>query len=560
MVQDNTNASVNQKSQKEKSDEKLRQTVITSTLVVLATSLALLAFDLLHSDMERAVIISMIVLMVGSLFFIYRQQLMPARLITPFATFIALTYFLLGENGIHDPAIVGYPIAVVLAGLLLGQKGAMIFGVLTTITLAGIAYSEANGIYVTKYSALLDNLDASVFWMLNLGGALIVYFLIKRLTEEAESAQENEQIQIQANEELTTLKHSLQKRVDTRTASLRRRNKELQASAEVARVALAITNVPALLSTVADLLSEQFGYYHTGVFIVDEKSYYATLEAASSEGGQKMLRRGYRIEIGSKNTVSATATERRSHISLDVGPDAVFFNDPDLPLTRSQMCVPLISKDQVLGVLDLHSELEQAFDQQSTEILQMLADQISLAITNLRLSDETRRTIDLLQAFSTEEAGNSWRAHLQKRSYGFTYTPLGLKSLADASQPENIIEGEQLAIPIKLRGKSIGKINLKRAKGKQWSGKEQVLIDEIALQVGLAVENARLVHDTQEQAKREQLVSEISARMRETLDVERVVQTAVREIRKSLSLHDISIQLEKPDGNTADKLLKATEL
>lgn len=540
-----------QNNRKNASNNDIRGTVISATVTVLITSIAVLVFDLVHASLGRTVLIIMAILIFSSLLFVYRNQLLPARVITPVAVFLTLTYFLLEGDGIHDATIIGYPIIVVLAGLLLGEIGVIVFGFLTTAVIAGIAYSELNGALVKQYSMLLDSLDVNIFWLLNLASSLIIFFLIRRLTKVAEHAQHNEIVQVEANQELSALKNNLQERVDRRTTSLQRRNRELQASARVARAALGIKDVSSLLTALADLISEEFNYYHTGIFVLDTTSDSLVLNAASSDSGQRMLQRGHRVQINSQTTIGATAQERRAHIALDVGPNAVFFNDPDLSLTRSQIALPLISQGQVLGVLDLHSEQEHVFDQLSSEVLQMLADQIALAITNIRLAEETQLTISKLEALTQQQTSKTWHEHLQKQTFGYTYSYLGLKPLVAATEEEaGTVEndGTHIHIPIGLRGQRIGTIKLSRDEGRHWSEKEHFLVNEIALQIGLAVENARLVQDTQEQARREQLVAEISARMRETLDMETVIQTAVKDIRRSMNLHDVTIQL----GNAAN--------
>jgi len=120
----------------------------------------------------------------------------------------------------------------------------------------------------------------------------------------------------------------------------KRRTAQLQVGAEVAREAAAILDIHQLLDTTVHLVSEKFGFYHAGAFLVDEQSEYAVLRAASSEGGRRMLERGHRLPVGKVGIVGHVAATGEPRIALDVGQDAFFFNNPDLPDTRSEMGLP----------------------------------------------------------------------------------------------------------------------------------------------------------------------------------------------------------------------------
>ncbi len=169
-----------------------------------------------------------------------------------------------------------------------------------------------------------------------------------------------------------------------------RRAVQLAAASEVARDATAILEIGQLLDETVQLISQQFGFYHAGVFLLDEAGEYAVLRAASSEGGQRMLERGHRLPVGKVGIVgyvSATGTPR---IALDVGEDAMHFVNPDLPNTRSEMGLPLKVRDQVIGVLDVQSTEEAAFSDDDVATMETLADQLAAAIVNARLFDEVR--------------------------------------------------------------------------------------------------------------------------------------------------------------------------
>jgi len=181
-----------------------------------------------------------------------------------------------------------------------------------------------------------------------------------------------------------------------------RRAAQLAAAAEVARSATAILDVSQLLDETVRLISKQFGFYHAGVFLLDETGEYAVLRAASSEGGQRMLARGHKLKVGEVGIVGYVAGTGEPRIALDVGADAVFFDNPDLPDTRSEMALPLVSRGRVIGVLDVQSTEPAAFTEEDVAVLRAMADQLATAIENARLFAETERSLaetrDLFEA------------------------------------------------------------------------------------------------------------------------------------------------------------------
>ena len=339
--------------------------------------------------------------------------------------------------------------------------------------------------------------------------------------------------------------NTLEKRVEERTETLENQAVQLQAAAQVAQDSLVFQNVNELLDHATLLISEKFSYYHAGIFLLDANKEYAVLQAASSEGGQKMLDRGHQLRVGLEGIVGASAREKRPHIALDVGTDAVFFNNPDLPQTHSEMALPLLAQNEVIGVLDIQSVESQAFDQQDIEVFQTLANQLALAIQNARLMEETQISLSQLELLSAESAQKAWSERLRKENQGFIYTPLGVKRIQTKKAYALGENEEGASVPIALRGKKIGKISLKRM-ARQWTKKETVLISDIANQVALAIENARLVDETQEQANREQISAEFSTKLRETLDMDTVVKTAITEMKKTFDLNEVEVRLNSP--------------
>ncbi|MFQ6099770.1 MAG: GAF domain-containing protein [Anaerolineae bacterium] len=350
---------------------------------------------------------------------------------------------------------------------------------------------------------------------------------------------------------------SLEQRVAERTADLERRSVHMEAAAQVAREAAAIRDVGQLLNATARLISDRFGFYHTGIFLLDEAREYAVLRAASSEGGQRMLARGHKLKVGAVGIVGYAAGMGEPRIALDVGADAVFFDNPDLPDTRSEMGLPLKVRERVIGVLDVQSAEQRAFSDEDVAILETMADQLALAIENARLLEESQRALRELETLYGRQAREAWRERATRQPAAYHYTGVGV----DSAPPSLTVEmealplhrrpvviqeedGRQLIAPIRLRGQTLGSIVLRQdPEAEPWSPDEIALVEQVSIQVGLALENARLLEETRQRAEQERLIGDITTRVRASMDLESILQTAVRELGAALGTDRAFIRL-----------------
>ncbi len=167
----------------------------------------------------------------------------------------------------------------------------------------------------------------------------------------------------------------------------------LQAGAQVSRNVISILDPEELLQKTVDIICEEFGFYYAGVFLLDEEKEWAVLRAGRGDAGAKMVAEGHKLRVGGLSLIGAATGRRQALIALDVGDEPVHFKNPHLPLTRSEMALPLAVADEVIGALTVQSIEEAAFSEDDIMALQAMADQLAVAIKNAQLYSENQRVL-----------------------------------------------------------------------------------------------------------------------------------------------------------------------
>jgi len=355
--------------------------------------------------------------------------------------------------------------------------------------------------------------------------------------------------------ELSLVVGQLETRVAERTSDLERRAVQIQTAAEIGKSAAQLRNLDELLTQAAQLISERFGFYHTGIFLLDERNEYAVLRASNSTGGQRMLARGHRLKVGEVGIVGHATGTGNPRIALDTGKDAVFFDNPDLPETRSEMALPLIAAGEVLGALDVQSTQESAFSQADISTLQVLADQVAIAIENARLFEQSQRALESVRRAYGDLSQTAWQK-LQRASGTIGYISLAQGSMipvAKNSQPVNTTneqasttaDGMTLMAPLKIRDQVIGSIRLSKPDhSTPWTPDEIAVANALTEQLNSALESARLYQDAQNRAAKERTIGEISAKIGGLVDIDNILQTTIQELGNNMPNTEIAIQFK----------------
>lgn len=195
----------------------------------------------------------------------------------------------------------------------------------------------------------------------------------------------------------------------------RYRASQLQAAAEVSQAATSYLDLDTLLTQSVNLIRDRFDYYHVSIFLVDDYRRYAVVQASTGEIGQKMLSVKHKLEVGGRSIVGTTTGTGKPRVALDVGKDAVHFNNPLLPNTRSEMALPLIAQGQVIGALDVQSNKRGAFSENDITILQSMANQLANAIEAARAFQESKDALEETNKLHQYYLRDRWGAYLKEQ-------------------------------------------------------------------------------------------------------------------------------------------------
>jgi GAF domain-containing protein len=460
--------------------------------------------------------------------------------------------YLLWEDGLSGGGRIWLVLLPALTFVLLGERPGFVVGGVSILTYAFFVFtSGAVANWLTESPDFLIGVVglAMVMWAFNRGW-------VDALTQAGAS---NRQLQAQ-------------------TEALQATTKHLQATAAVAHACSSILDPEKLVFEVVNQIQREFGgmgVYYVGMFLLDSEEEdserrSAVLRAATGSVGRRLLDQGYAVVLDGTSAVGRCITQRQSVVASSES-TGLLPGGSLLEGARSGAALPLRSRGRVLGALSVQSTRENVFDTEIVGVLEAMADQLAVALDNARLFAQTEAALKEVQAAQRRYLAQAWKeflgvrpvTHVEYIQPGIEPGDGGLvqdaqhaamlheRAVATDSAPPADSAGEGaspqtvLAVPLKLRGQVIGTLSLhETSRRRPWTPEEIALAETIAEQVALTVENLRLMDEARRRATREQLVGEVSGRMRETLDMDAVLKTAAQEIHKALGLHDVTIQMQ----------------
>ena len=348
-------------------------------------------------------------------------------------------------------------------------------------------------------------------------------------------------------ERLTDTLQGLEERITERTSELERINKsnarrasQFESIAQISRIISSTHSLDILLPQIAETISEQFGFYHTGIFLLDTYKEFAVLVAANSEGGKRMLARNHRLRVGETGIVGFVTHTGQPRLAMDVGQDAVYFNNPDLLETHSEIALPLRSGNEIIGALDVQSEVRNAFSQEDVNILSALADQVSIAIQNARSFQQSREALEQAERAAAQLSERQWKQFINSQSVSGYYFD-GVEAKRISSSIKN--QPKSMEFPLILRGIKVGTLKLNTPDpSRTWDENEIAMAQATADRTALAIDNARLLQEAQKRAAKERAIGQISSRISNLINLDNIVQTTIKELGSTLPNTEVVIQ------------------
>ncbi|HEY71715.1 MAG TPA: GAF domain-containing protein [Thermoflexia bacterium] len=594
----------------EDDEDQARNAALLNTLlwatfgIIVAAAPVLIIFNTSASGvfLSTVIVVLFALAVLGLIRVLHRGRVRLATILVLLLLLVMFTVTIYTFGGIRNTTASGYLIVVFIAGLLLGGRAALVFGLLSMLGALGVFCAERYWTIPIPFTPKVNFDDLGMLFAFSGLMVVLVNLAQRSIVSALERARSSERILADANRELRVERDAFQSRI----REMERRSRQFQAAAEVARDIVAARELGDLLNRAVNLIRERFGFYHAGIFLVNDQGEYAVLQAATGKAGRQMLEQGHRLKVGEVGIVGYVTAVGLSRIALDVGADAVHFDNPLLPETRSEMALPLRVGKDVIGALDVQSRDAGAFDEEDVTILQTIADQVAVAIQNARLLHEAQQTVRELETVSGQYTQEAW---LTERPRGYRYRGLGVEQVfeypsevrqawqqgdaslpfdreGDASLPFDREGGaslpfdreggaslpfdregrlittpqleaggdggetiSSLAVPLKLRDQVLGVLHL-RFEDDAASPEMISLVEEMADRLALALESARLFEETQSRARREQTIRQITEQMRRAVDVETILQTTITRLGEAVGAPRVYVRL----GTGVEKL------
>ncbi|HNA87772.1 MAG TPA: GAF domain-containing protein [Anaerolineales bacterium] len=461
--------------------------------------------------------------------FIATYLLIALVAIVRFSYLIRISAFLLGiyvvgfsellTHGILGDGLFFFLAVIVFSTMLLSPRAGIISIGINLITFAIMGWFMQNKLIIpfNPYASpaqVEDWLSASAA-IIMFGVVIIIGF--RQLEIEFAAAQKQIDSSVEA---LREERNNLENRVQERTVQLRRIN-------DVGRAIAAILAPNELLERAAKLIQNEFDFYYTSFYLLDSTGQWLELKEAQGEAGKILKENKHRLSVESKSIIATAVRTKSVQILTDSA--QIRTEHPLFPYTRSMIVVPLVLGETIFGALEMHASKENSFLQQDIDAYQNMANGIAVSIENSRLFQEAQQSIMEMQATQRQYLQGAWSSLTSEKDLDYA---LGDGDLAD----NNPIE-----IPLALRNQIIGQIEL--ANTAEWTNEQKSLIEAIAVQATLALENARLVEESQATATQERITNEIISKIWTSANMDGILQTTVRELGRNLEASEVEIEI-----------------
>jgi len=439
------------------------------------------------------------------------------------------------QPGLAFAAIFGYTLSCLGAALIAGAPAGLAFALLS-----GAAHFTAAFLRAGRAPAPPFPLEANyVAQAVALGLALSIFAPLARLFHREIQAARQRERQLVARLEAQGV--SLEEEIEEQSRAQELRQHRGQAAASVIQALLPLQEEETLLTQAAELLQEQFGLYHAGLYLPDAEGSYAVLRAAAGEAAESLLSEGHKQAVGGESPVGWAAANGKQRLTHESDPETFRSGGPHLPDSRAELALPLLAGERLLGVLSLHAGREAGFDAETLRQLAWVAGCLSAMLENARRLQEVRASLDELQDLHRRSLTGAWQEALERLG------PIAYTSGAQSGAEEGA-QVQVETLPLKLREGQVGAITIER-EGPPLGAEERAVLEAVALHAVLSLENARLLQEAQRLARREQMINRISSEIRSSMEADTILQDTVRELGQALGASRAFIQIGLPENS-----------
>jgi PAS domain S-box-containing protein len=373
----------------------------------------------------------------------------------------------------------------------------------------------------------------------------------------------------------------------------------LRTAAEIARDTSATLDIRDLLRKAVNLVRERFGFYHASIFLMNPSGEFAVLEESTGIAGQQMKDSQHKLSRGSNSIIGQVTQTGEPLVINDVSQSTIYYANPLLPDTRAELAIPLKISNQVLGAVDVQSNRQNIFSEQDIAILQILADQISVAVYNSKLFARTQENINrhrMLHEITTatsmaltaedvlHTAVESLHAAMPDDRVSIFILENGRIELRSSAGPEadqltsiettssqwivartvqarkaiqstvTDLSGNpfksQLAVPIIYSRNVVGALMVESPHRDAYDEFDQEIMSTLGNSIGPILYNAYLMAEVRLQVERERLIYDATSRIHRSVDIQTILKTSAAEIAKAVGARSAQIELlHKPENN-----------
>jgi GAF domain-containing protein/HAMP domain-containing protein len=388
----------------------------------------------------------------------------------------------------------------------------------------------------------------------------------------------------------------------------RRHTFQLETAAQIARDISGSLNLDELLKKAVGFICERFNFYHASIFLIDLSGEFAVIREATGEAGSQMKRAGHKLGVGSKSVVGYVAGRGEPLVVHDTTKDATYYANPLLPETRSEAAIPLKVSERTVGVLDVQSVHPYAFTEDDMRTLQILADQLAVAVINSELFAETqehlsqhrllhhitstvasgttleealesavsglqvtlggdrvailmpdaeRKYLEVKASVGYSQEVNEMRVPIESGITGWVTTHRRLLRVDNVTEDPRYIEASpntrsELAIPLLYRNEVLGVLNVESEQIGAYTENDEEMLGTLGGSLAAIIANARLLEQVRSQAEHNRLIYEITNKIRRTTDMQTILTTTASELTKAVGARRTKIAIAPKTGNNGN--------